>query len=161
MDSLVRSNGSSSPSPSGGSANDSTATALPAPSSEKQRKAERQEAAVLYLTILSTLASLSGVQGGSGDYGARMGKALEEWQEAFAKQGAGGGGGSKAHINMLVSSVEIVGADGQVQTVFFPVPDWIKTYWQYPLVQKAKDELAYQVNRASPEEKILDFYDRM
>lgn len=39
---------------------------------------------------------------------------------------------------MLVSSVEIVGADGQVQVVFFPVPEWIKTYWSYPLVQKAK-----------------------
>lgn len=62
---------------------------------------------------------------------------------------------------MLVSSVEIVGADGQVQVVHFPVPDWIKTYWNYPLVQKAKDELAYQVNRASPEEKILDFNERM
>lgn len=42
---------------------------------------------------------------------------------------------------MLVSSVEIVGADGQVQVVHFPVPEWIKTYWNYPLVQKAKVSL--------------------
>ena len=50
----------------------------------------------------------------------------------------GGVGGDKRDLSMLVSSVEIVGADGQVQVVFFPVPEWIKTYWQYPLVQKAK-----------------------
>lgn len=35
--------------------------------------------------------------------------------------------------------------DGFLQVVHFPVPEWIKTYWTYPLVQKAKDELTYQV----------------
>ena len=39
------------------------------------------------------------------------------------KQGAARGGASKKDIDMLVSSVEIVGADGQVQTVYFPVPE--------------------------------------
>lgn len=75
MDSLVRSSSTTDSSPAHGDGG----------GSEKQRKAERQEAAVLYLTILSTLASLSGVQG-EGDYGAKMSKALEEWQEAFSKQ---------------------------------------------------------------------------
>lgn len=56
-----------------------------------------------------------------------------------------GGGGANKQINMLVSSVEIVGADGQIQVVHFPVPEWIKEYWNYPLVKKAKDELTYQV----------------
>lgn len=89
MDSLIRGNGASSSSSS--SVNDASTSSGGVPaggtvqSSEQQRKAERQEAAVLYLTILSTLASLSGVQGG-GEYGARMTKELEEWQEAFAKQ---------------------------------------------------------------------------
>lgn len=78
--------------------------------------------------------------------------------------------------------------------MYFAVPEWIKTYWDYPLVQKAKEDLTYQVpqgrscvgqfvlllvsrlhglcyavcsmvvcqvNRDSPEEKVLDFYDRM
>ncbi len=89
MDSLVRSNGLSSSSSTAATSDSTTAAGggggLSVQNSEKQRKAERQEAAVLYLTILSTLASLSGVQGG-GDYGAKMTKALEEWQEAFANQ---------------------------------------------------------------------------
>jgi hypothetical protein len=92
MDSLARGNGASSSS-SSSSANDATISSSASAggtvhSSERQRKAERQEAAVLYLTILSTLASLSGVQGG-GEYGVRMTKALEEWQEPFAKQVGG------------------------------------------------------------------------
>lgn len=29
--------------------------------------------------------------------------------------------------------------------VYFAVPEWIKTYWDYPLVQKAKEDLTYQV----------------
>lgn len=48
-----------------------------------------------------------------------------------------------------------------IKKVYFAVPEWIKTYWSYPLVQKAKHELTYKVNRDSPEEKILDFYERM
>lgn len=93
MDSLARGNGASSSSSSSSSANDATISSSASAggtvhSSERQRKAERQEAAVLYLTILSTLASLSGVQGG-GEYGVRMTKALEEWQEPFAKQVGG------------------------------------------------------------------------
>ena len=120
---------------------------------EAQRRQEKQEAAVLYLTILSTLASLSRTGGGD-----QALKGLEEWQATFAKQGTDG---STTGINTLVASVEIVGLDGQLQQVFFAPPAWIKQYWQYPLVQKAKKELAYQVNRDSPEEKILDFYDRM
>jgi len=146
----------------GSSTSTSTGTTLSSLSSSASFDAERtqakQEAAVLYLTILSSLASLSSLATGGGDYGLRMTKVLEEWQDTFAKQGAHG---NAAGVNTLVASVEIVGLDGQVQQVFFSPPAWIKQYWNYPLVQKAKKELAYQVNRASPEEKILDFYDRM
>jgi hypothetical protein len=45
--------------------------------------------------------------------------------------------------------------------VFFPVPRFVKDYWDYPEVRKARSFLIYGVNRDSPEEKILDFYDKM
>ena len=38
----------------------------------------------------------------------------------------GASGGSSTSVNMLVSSVEIVGMDGQVQQVYFAVPEWVK-----------------------------------
>lgn len=80
----------------------------------QEQHREKQEAAVLYLTILSTLASLSQ----AGEYGAKMTKALEDWQEASAKQGSAGA----ATVGMLVASVEIVGMDGQIQQVSAPNP---------------------------------------
>lgn len=75
--------------------------------SKNQDKSDRQEAAVLHLTILSTLASLS-----TGDYGHKMTLVLEEWQEHISKRAGG-----MDHGNMLVASVEILGRDGQVQQV--------------------------------------------
>jgi hypothetical protein len=122
--------------------------------SRPQLRQQKQESAVLYLTILSTLASLSQ---DAEAYAEKMTALLDDWQESMSRRPAGGLG----HADMLVASVEIIGLDGAVQQVYFAVPQWIKTYWNYPLVQKAKDELTYQVNRDSPEEKILDFYDRM
>jgi len=69
----------------------------------------KQETAVLHLTILSTLASLS-----AGDYGNKMTTVLDEWRGRLSNQA---GAVDHHHGNMLVASVEIVGRNGQVQQV--------------------------------------------
>ena len=82
-----------------------------------QESRDKQEAAVLHLTILSTLASLS-----SGDYGNKMTSVLEEWQDRISKRS---GAADHHHGNMLVASVEIVGRNGQVQQVRAAFPFWL------------------------------------
>jgi hypothetical protein len=111
-------------------------------------------AAVSYMTINMTLAlcttDAASTTPKTSNQTASM---LSEWMEKQVKDGHDN--------NSLLASVEIIGADGQIQSVYFPVPSFVSQYWSYPEVQKAKDALIYDNSRQSPEEKIADFYTGM
>jgi hypothetical protein len=112
--------------------------------------------AVGYLTLISTLQSARAVESGSGEDGgapAEDGALLDLWAQKCEKEGL--------NTSSLVASIEIIGADGKVQCVYFPVPAFVSLYWPYPEVQKAKEDSLYSVCRDSPEEKIADFFLKM
>jgi hypothetical protein len=78
---------------------------------------------------------------------------LGNWMQRCVREGL--------DTSSLVATVEIVGADGAVQRVYFPIPAFVSLYWPYPEVQKAKEDALYTVSRDSPEEKIADFFRKM
>jgi hypothetical protein len=100
------------------------------------------------MSLASTLASAL-----RHDSEATLDDVYEAWQAEMAKK--------NPRVLDLIASVEIMGADGRVQQVYFQVPRFVQEYWPYREVQKAKEELLYTVNRESPDEKMTDFYFRM
>jgi hypothetical protein len=104
--------------------------------------------AVLYLTLISTLASLEPDDDSFG-----MDDLLKNWKEDCEKEGK--------NVDLLAASVEIVDGDNKIQRAYFPVPDFVNQFWQYPETQKAKKDILETISRASPEEKlavILNIY---
>jgi len=107
-----------------------------------------REIAVLYLTVLSSLSTAS-----LDESSMMIAKYLDEADREMAAEGI--------QKEDVISSVEVVGSDGQMQQVFFPVPDLVKKFWDFPKVRRLKEKVKFSVNRESPEEKILDFYKKM
>eukprot|EP00596_Hydrurales_sp_CCMP1899_P005089 CAMPEP_0119051638 /NCGR_PEP_ID=MMETSP1177-20130426/73187_1 /TAXON_ID=2985 /ORGANISM="Ochromonas sp, Strain CCMP1899" /LENGTH=757 /DNA_ID=CAMNT_0007030911 /DNA_START=1652 /DNA_END=3923 /DNA_ORIENTATION=- len=111
-------------------------------------------AAVSYMTINMTLAlCTTNTALTTPKTGLQTVSLLDEWMEKQVKDGHDN--------NALLAAVEIIGFDGQIQSVYFPVPSFVSQYWGYPEVQKAKEALIYENSRQSPEEKIADFYTGM
>ena len=96
---------------------------------------------VLYLTLISTLASLEPDDDSFG-----MDDLLKSWKEDCEKEGK--------NVDLLAASVEIVDGDNKIQRAYFPVPDFVNKFWQYPETQKAKKDILETISRASPEEKL-------
>jgi hypothetical protein len=61
----------------------------------------------------------------------------------------------------LFGSIEIIGRNEKVLRLYFTVPYFVKKFWPYPEVQKAKEVFVYAVDRSSPEDKMEDYYVRM
>ena len=99
----------------------------------------RKEAAVAYLTMISTFFSATG----------RSSAMLTSWIERCKRRGL--------DINAYNASVEIIGEKGDIQQIYFEIPSHIALYWPYPEVQKAKEYVIQHNDRDSPEEKINDF----
>jgi hypothetical protein len=108
----------------------------------------KKNTAVLYLTIVSTLASTR-----KEDSSVIIDDLLENWKKVSFEEGR--------NVDILFASVEINGKNNTVQRAYFPIPDFVNQFWFYPETQKAKNELVLRVSRESPEEKISDFYRRM
>jgi len=84
--------------------------------------------AVLYLTFISTLASL---QPDDNSFG--IDDLLENWKQECLKEGK--------NVDLLAASVEIVDNNGKIQRVYFPVPDFVVQYWRYPETQNARKDI--------------------
>jgi hypothetical protein len=104
--------------------------------------------AVLYLTLISTLASTS-----DENDAVVIDDLLASWKERCVREGR--------DVDALVASVEIIGKNGTVQRAYFPVPTFVTQFWQYPETQNAKNELIAKICRDSPEEKVSDYFHRM
>src|SRR3546814_2332887 len=97
--------------------------------------AKKQDVAVKYMSLVSTLASaLRHISEST------MDDVYDAWQAEMTKK--------NPRVLDLIASVEIMGADNRVQQVYFQVPKFVHEYWPYPEVQKAKDELLYNVSRS-------------
>ena len=57
--------------------------------------------------------------------------------------------------------IEIVDGDGKLARVYFQMPEFVETVWRSAVVEEAKRELLFKVNRDSPEEKLKDFWLRI
>lgn len=111
-------------------------------------KEYRTAATVSYLTLISTIASVNRV-----DDSGKLDDLLDNWKEEKSLEGF--------NTEKLVGSVELTTADGKIQRVYFPIPKFVRLFWPYPAVQKAKDIIVWNVNRESAEDKLADFYDKM
>jgi hypothetical protein len=100
---------------------------------------QRKESAVAYLSLVSTLYSATGSSS----------KALEDWISNSKRKGL--------DIEKFNASVEIIGSKGDIQQIYFTIPEYITNYWMYPEVQRVKDVIVFKNDRDSPEEKINDF----
>lgn len=90
--------------------------------------------AVLYLTLISTLASAAGE-----DSSVVIDDLLAAWKDQCLEE--------RRDVDALVASVEIIGKNGAVQRAYFPVPTFVTQFWAYPETQKAKDELTTKIAR--------------
>jgi hypothetical protein len=102
---------------------------------------------VQYLTLLTTLASYVNKSS------AHLDKYIDEWQADCEKQGKS--------ISDYFASVEVSSPNGSLQRIFFPVPEYVLTYWGYPRVQQAKETALWTVSRESPEDKLASFYTKI
>jgi hypothetical protein len=109
------------------------------------KKEDLTDITVSYLTLISTLASAQRENPLS-----ILDDLLLEWKEQNAKQGF--------KTESLVASIEISTPDGSVQRVYFSIPKFVRIYWKYPEVQKAKELMLYAVSRESAEDKLSDFF---
>ena len=99
----------------------------------------RREAAMEYLSLISALFSAAGIPM----------TMLSTWIDRCRRRGL--------DISAYNASVEIIGKQGDIQQIYFPIPSYITLYWSYPEVQKAKEYVVQNNDRDSPEEKINDF----
>jgi hypothetical protein len=111
-------------------------------------KEYRTAATVSYLTLISTIASVF-----RADDNGKLDDLLDDWKNEKTKEGF--------NTEKLVGSVELTASDGKIQRVYFPIPKFVRVFWPYPAVQKAKDIVVWNVNRESAEDKLADFYDKM
>ena len=105
-------------------------------------KEYRTAATASYLTLISTIASAH-----RADASEKLDDLLDAWKHEKAQEGF--------NTEKLVGSVELTSADGKIQRVYFPIPKFVRVYWSYPAVQKAKDLVVWTVNRESAEDKQL------
>lgn len=115
---------------------------------KKGLRNKNKSTAVRYLTLISTLA-----YGRQDNPLVLLDDLLIQWLDDTAKEGF--------PTNKLISSVEIVSANSRVQTIYFPIPQDVLEFWGFTEVRKACKLVVDQVDRDSPEDKIMSFYSLM
>ena len=112
---------------------------------QKRGGGKMKTTAVSYVTLISTLA-----YGREDNPLVVLDDLLRQWLEDTARDGF--------PTDTFISSVEIVSKDSRVQTIYFPIPDEVLRFWQFTEVKRAKEFVLQNVNRESPEDKIMSFY---
>lgn len=103
-------------------------------------------AAVAYLSSLLTIADAQEIFQG---ISVRT-KNIVSWQNKCSREGR--------NTSEFLISVEVIDKNGNIDRKYFPKPDFVKNYWNYPEVATAKDQVMHEVLRTSPEEKMTDFF---
>jgi hypothetical protein len=98
--------------------------------------------AVAYMSLLLTLADNTELS----DHNPLRSDNMQTWIKKWSSDGY--------DTSAFIASVEIMDKNGQVDRVYFPIPDFVNKYWSYPEVQLCKDEIMWDVVRTSPEEKV-------